>query len=56
MKQFEYKLMTPTNLKRSGRSHTLQAGLDKMGKEGWELVGMFDGYFTFKRQPPGRKQ
>ena len=27
----------------------LEAGLNKLGREGWELVGQVDGYLVFKR-------
>lgn len=56
MKKYEYKVITiATTLVMSTKQYEktaqeLQAQLNELGMEGWELVQRMDGFFFFKRE------
>src|SRR5262249_43830656 len=47
--KWEYKVMSETDLLKLGKDN-LSAGLNKLGDDSWELVGLAASQFIFKRQ------
>lgn len=58
MKKWEYKVMSVamnvilTTKQYEKAAEELEAQLNELGKEGWELVQRMDGFFFFKRGKP----
>ena len=56
MKKYEYKVITiATTMVMSKKQYEktaqeLEAQLNELGMEGWELVQRMDGFFFFKRE------
>lgn len=56
MKKYEYKVITiATTMVMSTKQYEktaqeLEAQLNELGMEGWELVQRMDGFFFFKRE------
>ena len=49
MKRFEYTLLNMSHIKGKGMI-SQESALNKLGKDGWELVGIDGDFYIFKKE------